>query len=356
MGEDMGYPDWGWIAPVRAFGTLTRRDRRGVASGPPRPAHWRGWLFGALVLVLAGVSSVPPASADHRDESWESTSYYVADADRSRMGLLGCYNSDKQGRMTLFFGSPRDVSGSPGTSMWGAGGRTTDEIGELVRSFVRGYTYCRQSIDYQLLIGVGTSNSAIENRSDDWLVGHGQDWATMVKETSDWVDRHYPGTTRIYGAYDAEPSWSSYGKARQWMDGYEDVADNRPLHANYSADGCSWTSSDNASCNNGWNQQHIWELAWAAPPAMPMPQIYATSGVNAQQWQKVSEYGARHHDQPMAFVGTMTQSGACQQIGGCQGTDNTPHAALDQLLDHLNQSSHTEHGDIASTTDMRWHS
>ena len=34
----------------------------------------------------------------------------------------------------------------------------------------------------------------------------------------------------------------------------------------------------------------------------------------------------------MYFSGAMTQNGACPQVGGCAGTDNTPHQAYDQLL------------------------
>jgi hypothetical protein len=301
----------------------------------------------ALILLL---------TACHRDPSWESNSYYVASTSRDKIGLLGCHNCGKQGRMTLFFGAPIAVSGGYGTSMWAARAQSTGTIGELVKQFARGYVWCRQDPSYQLFIGIGTSNARIDAHNDLWLAGHGREWASMVASVSAWADRHYPGIVRIYGAWDAEPSWSALSKARHWMNGYQSFPGHRPLYANFSADGCSWTSSDNAPCNNGWTQHHLWDLAWQRPPSLPMPQIYATSGVNAQQWQRISEYGARPHARPLFFYGTMTQSGACAQVGGCDRIDNTRHAARHQLLHHLNQSPLTRQGEIESLTDMRWHS
>lgn len=309
--------------------------------------------MGLLVAALL----VGAASACHRHESWENHSYYVASTSHDKMGALGCSNGIKQGRMTMFFGAPTEIDGVHGTSMWAASNQPTTVISELVQQFVRGYAYCRQDSGYQLFVGIGTSNSRIDVRSDGWIAGHGRSWASMVKAVSDWADHHYPGIVRIYGAWDAEPSWSSVHKATQWMDGYQSFVGHRPVYANFSADGCSWTSSDNAGCNNGWNQHHVWDLAWQRPPAMPIPQIYATSGVNAQQWQRISEYGANHHGRPLFFYGTMTQVGACQQVGGCEGTtDNSPHSARDQLLMHLNSNGLTSQEEIESTTDMRWHS
>lgn len=303
-----------------------------------------------IVALILGTSA-----GCHRPASWETNSYYVGSTSIDKMGTLGCHNGSKQGRMTLFFGAPTDASGGFGTSMWAARSQPTEVIAELVRQFVRGYVSCRQDSSHQLMVGIGTSNSAVNGKDDGWLAGHGYAWAEMVRSVSDWADYHYPGIARIYAAWDAEPSWSTVHKAGQWMDGYQSFGGHRPLYTNFSADGCSWTSSANAGCNNGWTQSNLWDLAWQRPPSMPIPQIYATSGVNAQQWQKISEYGAVHHGRPLFFYGTLTQLGACQQNGGCQGVDNPPHAARDQLLSHLDSHPQTRQDEVESTPDMRWH-
>lgn len=310
---------------------------------------WPALLVIVVILTLA-------AAACHRHPSWENNSYYIASTSRDKASLLGCSNGHKQGRMTLFFGAPTQVGPVYGTSMWAARDQTTETIGDIVKHFVRGYVWCRQDSSYQLMVGIGTSNSRLESKDGNWIRGHGRQWATIVKHISDWADRHYPGSVRIYGAWDAEPSWSPLVHAQHWMDGYQSYPGHRPLYANYSADGCSPTSSDNASCNNGWTQRDIWDLAWERPPAMPIPQIYANSGVNARQWQRISEYGARYHDRPLTFFGTMTQSGACAQVGGCQGISNTPHEARNQMVHHLRRHDRTRQAEIESTTDMNWHS
>lgn len=307
--------------------------------------------IGLIIVALVLGASI----GCHRHASWENYSYYVGSSSIDKIGTLGCHNGGKQGRMTLFFGAPTDAGGAFGTSMWAASNQPTGAVAELVRQFIRGYVSCRQDSSYQLMVGIGTSNSAVNGKDDGWLAGHGHAWAEMVRSVSDWADYHYPGATRIYAAWDAEPSWSTVHKARVWMTGYESFPGHRPLYANFSADGCSWTSSSNAGCNNGWTQSNVWDLAWQRPPAMPIPQIYATSGVNAQQWQKISEYGAVHHGRPLFFYGTLTQLGACLQVGGCQGVDNAPHAARDQLLWHLNSHPQTRQDEIESTPDMRWH-
>ena len=58
----------------------------------------------------------------------------------------------------------------------------------------------------------------------------------------------------------------------------------------------------------------------------------------------------------MYFYGSMSQSGACRQVGGCAGTDNTPHEAHDQLLWWLATDSRTTQPSIQTMTDMNWNS
>jgi hypothetical protein len=88
---------------------------------------------------------------------------------------------------------------------------------------------------------------------------------------------------------------------------------------------------------------------------LPIPQIYATSGVNARQWQQLDLYGAIHHGDGMYFYGAMSQHAACFQMGGCNRTNNTPQQAHDQLLWHLNTDGRTRQDVIETVTDIRWH-
>lgn len=314
-----------------------------------------------LVLLVAGLGG----SALRSDATADATStalvapatrsYYMANADRNVAAKLGCFNASNAGRMTLFFGAPVPVGAGFGATMWGAADQDVNQIGELAKDFIRGYVWCRSAPANQLLVGIGTSNSTVDRRDDGWVSGHGRAWATMVRDVAAWAATYHPGTTQVYGAWDAEPSWSTTGKAESWMQGYNGVAGRRPMFSNFSADGCPRDSATGGACNNGWSQYHVWRLAWQYDPALPIPQIYAPSGVNARQWQKIDEYGARVHHDGMAFSGAMSQWGACQQVGGCRGVDNTPQAARDILHFALNAHPLTQQPTLETATDMYWH-
>jgi hypothetical protein len=317
----------------------------------------------ALVLVVivlataaAGSHAAAPAARSRPSPSQITRSYYIADGSAQAVRNLGCANGDKQGRMTLFFGKPTTVNGTNGTTLWVAPNQTTAQIAETVKEFARGYAWCRQSSSFMLLVGVGTSNSGIDQHTDGWVQGHGRAWAAMARGLWDWANVHYPGQVGIYGAWDAEPSWSTFAKAEQWMRGYDGWQGRPPLHANASADGCPLTSAGNGSCNNGWNQQQVWRLAWQYVPSLPIPQIYANSGANAKQWHQLSRYGASRAD-PLFFYGLMTQRGACiQATDGCPNIDTSPERAHDLLLWWVNTTAETRQPEIDGPTDIRWHS
>jgi hypothetical protein len=314
-------------------------------------------------LVPAAAAASSPASPDAPGSPdapaagarWTNHSYYVGSPSRDRIRRLGCDQGGMQGRMSLFFGAPVAVGGGVGATLWGGSDQTTSQVGEMIKDFVRGYVLCRRSPNSQLFVGMGTSTSAIDNKSDAWLAVHGRHWANVVVAVNAWAEHHYPGAVRVYGAWDPEPSWSSYHKAERWMRGYAGASGVRGLQVHASADGCPRDTSDNGACNNGWRQDHLWRLAWRFDPALPMPQIYGTSGVNARQWQRIDEYGARHHGDGMVFYGVMSQFGACLQVGGCRGTNLRPEQAHNFMLWYLNANPLTAQPAIETATDVQWH-
>jgi hypothetical protein len=313
-----------------------------------RPTRWL-----ATLLCAAAIGS---AAGCHKPPAFTTNSYYMARTSEADAVALGCYNADKTGRMTLFFGAPTTVNGLPGATVWGAPDRDVNQIAQTVIDVVRGYGYCRSNTSYQLLIGIGTSNSVIDNKADSWLVQHGQAWAAMVRDVNNTVNANWPGTAQIFGAWDFEPSWSTPAKADQWMHGYDSVTGRRALYANASADGCPTSGGGDGPCNNGWTRWMVWHLAWDHDPSLPFPQIYATSGVNALQWQLIDLYATTSIGDGMFFFGTMSQYGACQQAGGCAGTDNTPHQAWDFLTWYLASNAATQQSEIGGMTDLRWNS
>jgi hypothetical protein len=309
------------------------------------------WLVPLACAVALGAAPCRPAPI-----TTQTNSYYMARATATDASRLGCFNSGRSGRMTLSFGAPTTVNGTYGATLWGAPNRTTSEIAQSVQNFIRGYAYCRTDSRMRLLIVVGTSNSAIDGKTTQWLQNHGHAWALMVARLNGWAARYYPGHAQVYGAWDFEPAWSTFTKAEHWMLGYDRTSGRRPLYANSSADGCPTSTATNGPCDNGWDQNRVWHLAWHHDPSMPIPQIYATSGVNAHQWQLIDLWATVHAGDGMYFYGTMSQAGACRQVGGCAGMDNSPRAAHDYLLQWLRSDPRTSQPSVDTITDIRWNS
>jgi hypothetical protein len=140
------------------------------------------------------------------------------------------------------------------------------------------------------------------------------------------------------------------------MNGYDSTPGRRNLYANASADGCPQQYTWNGPCDNGWNQNGIWHLAWQHAPSLPIPQTYATSGANAHQWQLIDLWRKIAAGDGMYFYGTMTQAGACAQNGGCSGTNLAPHAAHDFLAAWLATDVRTNQDQIPEMTDLSWYS
>jgi hypothetical protein len=313
-----------------------------------RPARWLAAAFCALAVGAAGSCHKPPYA--------ETNSYYMARNSSPDAAALGCYNGGKSGRMTLFFGAPTEARGGYGATAWGATDLHMWDIENTVMDVIRGYAYCRQNAGFRLQIGIGTSTSGINGRSGAWLRAHGNAWATSVRNVAAWANYYYPGVAQVYGAWDFEPSWSSFETADAWMHGYDGRPGRQPMFINASADGCSTTKADNNPCNNGWNQHRVWHLAWEHDPSLPIPQIYTNSGTQARQWKLIDLWATANTGDGMYFYGTLSQYGACRQVGGCSGTSNTPHEAHDQLLWWLQTDSRTTQPSIDTMTDVNWNS
>lgn len=310
--------------------------------------RWLAAALAALAIGTAGSCHVPP--------NYETRSYYMGRNGAADAANLGCFNGDKSGRMTLFFGAPTEARGGYGATAWGAPDLHVWDVQQTVMNVVRGYALCRTDPSFRLQIGVGVSTSGIDGRSAAWLFAHGQAWADAVRGVAAWADVYYPGVAQVYAAWNVEPSWSSFASADAWMHGYDAVPGRRLLFVNGAADGCSWTTADNNPCNNGWNQERVWHLAWAHDPSLPIPQVYRTDGIQAAQWKLIDLWATANTGDGMFFYGVMSQHTACQQVGACTGINNTAHQAHDQLLWWLNTDSRTAQGGLETMTDVSWNS
>jgi hypothetical protein len=157
----------------------------------------------------------------------------------------------------------------------------------------------------------------------------------------------------------AELGWSGPCAARTWINGYDDVSGYRPYLNFGDAAGCrTFESGRPDSCGTTaypeWTSGDVYDISWGLAPALSLPQIYRTDGVQAEQWVMISKWGVDNGSLGrIAFDGPLTQRGACGQRGCAAGTDNTPSQAWNQMVEKMDQRPSTI-TDMDYSTDIRW--
>lgn len=273
-------------------------------------------------------------------------------AGKNDLALPGTQN----GLTILDFGQPWQSGITQGAWSFNATyGRfiNTSTIQEAVKQFAWGYYYGTGSdLQSQMRIAVGTNNYG-----SNTTYAHGQTWAQMVKNIGAWLSTNSPGSqTTVRGASDIEMGYSSPSTAYSWVNGYTSNWSSPYFLYNYGdAGGCprSGTTKTPGACNNNWNQENVEYVSWGAAPSYPIPEIYATTGANAKQWQQISLYSYLAYGGSMYFFGPLSQSQACIQRGGCSGTNNTPDQAWIQLWNELNSDTRTAQN-MSWSTDIKW--
>lgn len=277
----------------------------------------------------------------------------------SRLNTDGCNqaSSGVGGIVVLDFGAIVFKNGSgygtdlPGTTTY----VSNSTIKSLVQKYLKGYQRCNSS-GTVLDLGIGTNNGVFSTVAD--ATSAGEDWATLVSNEASWITSQSIANEYALGASDIELEFNSAQLSRAWTDGFDNVSNNTGVvYLNYGdASGCPMDdSTTNRACSHGWFQSDIAYVSWDAVAAYPLPEIYATAGGNAAQWQSIDYY--QHNNQgsfgAMFIEGAFTQYKACQQVGGCQGTNNTPTAGWTQLYNDLNANSTTVQS-LPYLSDIQW--
>jgi hypothetical protein len=299
-----------------------------------------------------------------------SPSYYMTTLDYGFIYNLGCelgksdlkQDGAQDNVAVLAFGYPRCFdSGGFGANLFGFGPATLDDIGTAVKHFAAGYYICSgEDMDSNLVIGVGTSNylgGTEPCQTESKANAHGKAWSGMVREINQWlVSQGIFHQVQAFGASDMELDWNSPEWSRAWLAGFEQVSGNFLLHFGDAA-GCPYEDNPTWACGTPayphWTEEDVWYIAYGAPSALPLPLIYLTNGVHAKQWAHLSQYSVTQHGYRMDFTGVFTQWLACQQFGNCDGIDNTPDQAYQQLFSELGKSPTTAQN-LHWKTDIRW--
>jgi len=236
-----------------------------------------------------------------------------------------------------------------------------------IEAFGAGYYYGTASnTTAQLTIELGTNNGC-RGGSDA-----GQVWANSVDTINNYFANHpsvdFPFARQVtaLGANDIEWDFCmSDGcptAARGWASGYSSAGN--WMYDNFGA--CSGCQPAGSSPNGPWTQDDYWYVSWGATNALPLPEIYATNGVNAAQWERISEYGLTRHSWAMNFDGAMTQLQACTQKNACitpaGNLGNSASQGWRQLWRALNSKADYDnhvpptgvHDRLKYSTDIKW--
>jgi hypothetical protein len=305
-------------------------------------------LYGPRVALHVEANSFPGASV-----SWYVTNYNTSDGHWYSLGCNLGRASDQGGVglsvvVVLDFGSEiyNSSAGSWGTEWTDLDGiwHTWTQAQAVIDSYAAGFWDCTTTRP-RLTIAAGIRNFGFQSSPTPGTAGLA--WAQLVNDFQNSLGAH-ASQVSVSGAIDAEPAWSSPSDATSWGSNF---SGNGYVYYDYgSADGCP----PYGSCNHGWSQSSEYTMAYGIPAALAIPEIYATTGANATQWQQISLWGNQHGvSGAIIFSGELTQWNACQ-TRSCPGTNNLPSAGWNQLYSALNSDSRTAQGTLPWSTDINW--
>ena len=239
----------------------------------------------AFVLMAIGIVAVAaPASASSMPPTdW---SYYVTKLDTSTAATLGCNqgkydasHGNVDSTATLDFGGQN--SGNTGTYLTFSDTSVSySAIESYAKNFAYNYWICTGSdTTSYLTMSLGTNNSAYYVNSTG-----GASWAAAVNNVISYMNNY--GQVTTWGANDMELDWAGYSATASWESGY--AGHTSALYNDYGdAAGCP----PYGSCDNGWTQHDVYQVAWGDAPAEATPEIYYTSQGN--EWVSVSNNQGR---------------------------------------------------------------
>lgn len=313
---------------------------------------------GAAIPIQAHANSFPEASV-----SWYVTNYNTSDLHWQTLGCnLGTAAKNGQVGQDLVdvmdFGSVWYSGGTWGTDWIDADGiwHSWTQAQAVIDSYAYGFYGCTGSdTTAHLTIAAGIRNYGLGWSGQPASGTAGLAWAQLTNDFENSLGV-FKSQVSVEGAIDAEPAFSSSAVAISWGNGFNG---NGYAYYDYgSADGCP-SAQPFGSCSHSWSQSDEYTVAYGILAAQTIPEIYATNGVNASQWQQISLWGALYGSYGVdIFAGELTQWNACQQRGGCTSpiccTNNLPSSGWNQLYNAVNNDPRTAQTNLAWSTDIEW--
>ena len=327
-------------------------------------------VMAVIGAAIAGLHLLaPPASAFSYPGA--VASWYMDTVATSTLYDMGCGlgtarkggSAPQDALVILAYGQPQLRNGVYGSYDFSNSYRTLTQLRTAALEYAHGFWLCTGSNQRaHLRIALGTSNfgnfSVAAGLTETGVTGHAKAWADMIDAlNADLASRGYANQVDAVGAADIEVSWGTSSIGRRWVDGY-DTVNSWPMYDFGDAAGCpiSGTGRTAGRCgSSSWYQDDLYYVAWGAPAAWGVPEIYLTNRGQAKQWQQISKWGTANGKSRILFAGTLTQAAACTAACEAAGEDNSPQAGWSQLVDVCNDDPATTLGSLRFATDIRWH-
>jgi len=278
------------------------------------------------VRTMAAIESDPQVAASGPTPS---SSYYVYGAYVDQCGptaTTGCplYVDGSNapipstgGLTVLDFGAP---CYDPNTLAWGtqlfvSQSCTPDRtLVTLAESWIRGYqTNPHRSSSPPLIVAVGTSNSLTAAVPGNALTqaqmsSHGQAWFTSVVHPIQSAVASLTTPVVVWSGNDIEESssgdWYEATRTRAWVDAYGSAAGaQKPCGSSTASLMVDY--GDYVKSAPGWTPKDVYAVAWGAPVACALPEIYYSA--NATEWAGLATDAG---SAPVQFTGVMSLDAA----------------------------------------------
>jgi hypothetical protein len=219
----------------------------------------------------------------------------------------------------LDFGAPCfDAMGVYGTQLFNTSSCTTDDqLVPLARAWLRGYQSTHGSSTPAAILALGTSNSltaAVPGNAltDVQMQASGQAWFTNVVGPVA-AALSGPAPVVVWAGDDIEQSSSGnwYGPAptRAWVDAYGAAAAGSLASTRRCSGNDPFRLADYGDnvLTGGWSNADVYHVAWGAPVACAVPEIYLPS--MAQDWARLNQWAGANGQPPVIFTGPMSRGG-----------------------------------------------
>ena len=241
------------------------------------------------------------------------------------------------GGMTILdFGAPcfEPATLAWGTQLFNSQGCTPDNtLVILAQAWLRGYeSNPNRSASPRYVLVAGTSNSLTAAVPGYALTPaemsvHGQAWFWAVISPIATNARSLPTPVAIWAGSDIEQSsdgsWYDGPTTGGWVDGYAAASGaTKPCVA--SRDALMVDYGDYVPNEPGWSAAAVYHVAWQAPPACPVPEIYLA--VMAGEWQSVNRYAQSVGLPLMQFTGVLSEGGAGGTMTGADSWNSLTSA------------------------------